>query len=108
MQTDRLGDAVLVLAKFCVVRFLAYFKTAFQPWCRMMWSFLNKIEMSRSTPEFSDLSKIEEELLVAKLHAARKAISHAGEKGRALESEVLNLIRSFLPIEYGLSNKDRL
>jgi hypothetical protein len=59
--------------------------------------------MSRSTPEFSDLSKIEEELLVAKLHAARKAISHAGEKGRALESEVLNLIRSFLPIEYGLS-----
>ena len=43
--------------------------------------------MSNSSPEFSDLSKIEEELLVAKLQATRKVISHAGEKGRALENE---------------------
>lgn len=59
--------------------------------------------MSDSTPSFGALHKIEERLLVAKLQAARQAISHAGEKGRALESEVSSLIRSFLPSEYGIS-----
>jgi hypothetical protein len=54
-------------------------------------------------PGFSSLSKIEEDLLVSKLDAARKAISHAGEKGRSLEAEVKTLLRSFLPEEYGLT-----
>jgi hypothetical protein len=56
-----------------------------------------------TSPEFAELNKIEEELLVAKLQAARKAIVHAGEKGRALEHEVHTLLRSILPAEYGLS-----
>lgn len=60
--------------------------------------------MNTSPPEFNDLSKIEEDFLIAKLQATRKAISHAGEKGRSLENEVLNLVRGFLPSEYGLSS----
>ncbi len=59
--------------------------------------------MPTQSPQFSELNKIEEDLLVAKLHAARMAIVHAGEKGRALEYEVRTLLRSFLPTEYGLS-----
>lgn len=59
--------------------------------------------MAEISPQFADLNKIEEELLVAKLQAARKAIVHAGEKGRALEYEVRTLLRSILPAEYGLS-----
>ena len=55
------------------------------------------------SPQFAELNKIEEELLVAKLQAARMAIVHAGEKGRALEHEVRTLLRSILPAEYGLS-----
>jgi hypothetical protein len=55
-------------------------------------------------PDFSALSRIEEDLLVSKLDAARKAISHAGEKGRSLETEVMTLLRSFLPEEYALTN----
>jgi hypothetical protein len=54
-------------------------------------------------PSFLALSKIEENLLVSRLEAARKAISHAGEKGRSLEAEVTTLLRSFLPQEYGLT-----
>lgn len=54
-------------------------------------------------PNFLALSKIEEDLLVSRLDAARKAISHAGEKGRSLEAEVTTLLRSFLPEEYGLT-----
>lgn len=54
-------------------------------------------------PNFSKLSKIEEDSLIARLEATRQTISHAGEKGRALESEVGTLIKSFLPNEYGLS-----
>jgi hypothetical protein len=54
-------------------------------------------------PSFLALSKIEEDLLVSRLDAARKAISHAGEKGRSLEAEVMALLRSFLPEEYGLT-----
>ena len=59
--------------------------------------------MKDSHPDFLALSKIEEDLLVSKLDAARKAISHAGEKGRSLEVEVTTLLRSFLPEEYGLT-----
>ena len=54
-------------------------------------------------PSFLALNKIEEDLLVSRLDAARKAISHAGEKGRSLEAEVMALLRSFLPEEYGLT-----
>src|SRR5262245_60722705 len=59
--------------------------------------------MNAFSPDFLDLSKIEEELLQSKLDAVRKTISHAGEKGRSLESEVTTLLRSFLPGEYGLT-----
>src|SRR5690242_6999934 len=59
--------------------------------------------MNNSHPDFLALSKIEEELLVNKLEAARKIIWHAGEKGRSLEAEVTTLLRSFLPEEYALT-----
>ena len=52
-------------------------------------------------PQFNSLSQIDEEILVAKLQAARKAISHAGEKGRTLEKEVSSILRSFLPSVIG-------
>jgi len=59
--------------------------------------------MENNTPEFGELSQIEEELLAAKLRAVRKSITHAGEKGRALEAEVANFLRGLLPAEYGIS-----
>jgi hypothetical protein len=59
--------------------------------------------MTETTPQFAELNKIEEELLVAKLQAVRMSIVHAGEKGRALEYGVRTLLRSILPAEYGLS-----
>ncbi len=59
--------------------------------------------MPDKSPKFADLNRIDENLLVAKLHAARSAIVHAGEKGRTLEHAVMALLRSFLPVEYGLS-----
>jgi len=64
---------------------------------------MEKNLMKSFYPDFLALSKIEEDLLVNKLDAARKAISHAGEKGRSLEAEVMTLLRSFLPGEYGLT-----
>jgi hypothetical protein len=59
--------------------------------------------MNSSHPNFSELTKIEEELLVAKLRAIRNSISHPSEKGRSLEIHVHNILRDFLPSEYGLS-----
>jgi hypothetical protein len=59
--------------------------------------------MPAQPPLFAEFNRIEEGLLTAKLDAARKAIAHAGDKGRALEHEVRTLLRSFLPMEYGLS-----
>jgi hypothetical protein len=59
--------------------------------------------MNKPGLDFLALCKIEEDLLRSKLDAARKAISHAGEKGRSLEAEVTTLLRSFLPGEYGLT-----
>lgn len=59
--------------------------------------------MSIVQPDFSKLNEIDEQLLLAKLEAARAAIAHSGEKGRTLEGEVSALLRSFLPSEYGLS-----
>ena len=59
--------------------------------------------MKSPNPKFSQLSKIEEDTLIARLEATRQTISHAGEKGRALESDVAALIMSFLPSEYGIS-----
>jgi hypothetical protein len=58
--------------------------------------------MSES-PDFVGLSRIEEDLLAAKLQAIRASITHAPEKGRALEHAVTTLLRGFLPAEYGLS-----
>jgi hypothetical protein len=56
-----------------------------------------------NAPDFISLSKIEEDVLEAQLQAVRFAISHAGEKGRALEQPVRNMLRKMLPPEYGLT-----
>lgn len=54
-------------------------------------------------PDFSKLSALEENVLAAKLEAVRASISHGGEKGRALEFDVRQLLRGMLPPEYGLT-----
>ena len=51
----------------------------------------------------SEVAATDERILEAKLDAIRASISHAGEKGRSLEDFVAQLIRSFLPSEYGVS-----
>ena len=58
---------------------------------------------AEKTPSFGELNLIEEEALVARLKAIRVTIAHAGEKGRGLEYEVADLVRAFLPKEYGVS-----
>jgi hypothetical protein len=54
-------------------------------------------------PDFAQLSRLEEAALAARLDAVRATISHDGEKGRALEQSVVQLLRDILPAEYGLS-----
>lgn len=54
-------------------------------------------------PNFANLSRIEEQLLTARLAAARSAISHAGDKGRTLELLARSFLRGLLPKEYGLT-----
>lgn len=54
-------------------------------------------------PDFAALNRIEEGLLNARLQAVRKSITHAGEKGRALEVQVRRILRDMLPAEYGLT-----
>lgn len=49
-----------------------------------------------------DFIEAEEEILESKAKGIR-VISHSGEKGRAVEHEIMELLRSFLPSEYGLS-----
>nr|WP_281719509.1 DUF6602 domain-containing protein [Nitrosomonas nitrosa] len=56
------------------------------------------------TPDFLELTKIEERLLASKLDAVRAIITHAGEKGRSLEGEIISFLKTFLPNEYGLSS----
>jgi hypothetical protein len=59
--------------------------------------------VSKSTERFRDFAVAEEKLVAARLHSVRAAIDHGGEKGRALERYVFELLRSFLPTEYGLT-----
>ena len=59
--------------------------------------------MAEYTPSFAALNIIEENALTSRLDAIRQTISHAGEKGRSLEGEIIKLLRAFLPDEYGLS-----
>jgi hypothetical protein len=59
--------------------------------------------MNQISPDFLELSRIEEDFLTGRLEAVRKSIYHAGEKGRSLEGEVMAFLRTFLPGEYGLS-----
>lgn len=59
--------------------------------------------MTNSFPDFSAFIGIVERLLASKLEAIRQVIKHAGEKGRSLEVEIINWLRTFLPTEYGLS-----
>ena len=60
--------------------------------------------MATKSPKFKEFARVEQNLLAARLDAARAAIYHAGEKGRALEFAARRLIRSFLPTEYGVSS----
>jgi hypothetical protein len=55
------------------------------------------------TPNLSELNRIEEQILLARLSAVRASIVHAGEKGRDLEFHVRRLLRDLLPAEYGLT-----
>lgn len=54
-------------------------------------------------PDLTELNRIEEQVLLARLKAVRASIAHAGEKGRDLEFHVRNLLRALLPAEYGLT-----
>ncbi len=54
-------------------------------------------------PEIDEFYSAEESILYSKLKGIRAAISHAGEKGRSIETAALRILRDFLPSEYGLS-----
>jgi hypothetical protein len=45
----------------------------------------------------------EEEILEAKLKGVRTAIDHPAEKGKAVETQIRQLIRDLLPTEYGVT-----
>lgn len=53
-------------------------------------------------PDFQKFTLAEEDLLKSKLKAVRTTISHPGEKGESIEFEIMQLLRDFLPAEYGL------
>lgn len=55
------------------------------------------------TPNLSELNRIEEQVLLARLSAVRTSIVHGGEKGRDLEFHVRSLLRALLPTEYGMT-----
>src|SRR6185312_5875169 len=52
---------------------------------------------------FAAVVALDENLLKARLSAARLALAHPGEKGRSLEAYVVDLVRQMLPVEYGVS-----
>jgi hypothetical protein len=56
-----------------------------------------------STPNLTELTGVEAEILAARLKAVRFSITHPGEKGRDLEFHVRHLLRDLLPAEYGLT-----
>lgn len=60
-------------------------------------------ELQPKPLSMSELGRIEEQLLKARLDAVRAALRHSGEKGRALEHQAASFLRSFLPAEYGIS-----
>jgi hypothetical protein len=59
--------------------------------------------MSENNSSFANFTAIEERVLSARLEGLRAAITHPGEKGRALEKTVAVLLRSFLPLQYGIT-----
>jgi hypothetical protein len=64
-----------------------------------------KIKLEEKTLNKKNLNafiKAERNIINAKVDGIR-VISHPGEKGRAGENEVMQLVRSFLPAEYGIS-----
>lgn len=52
---------------------------------------------------FSEFDRRQEEILNKQLAAVRAVVHQSGEKGRAFEYQVMQLLRDFLPDEYGLS-----
>ena len=92
-----LSDSVLIALRDATVkRTMPVYKLAYS-------LTTSRYESSMQTPDFASLSRIEEKLLAARLDAVRLSISHAGEKGRALELQVRKLLRDLLPPEYGLT-----
>jgi len=59
--------------------------------------------VTTDSPDFATLTRLEDAALAARLEAVRATITHAGEKGRALEQAVTVLLRDLLPTEYGLA-----
>jgi hypothetical protein len=59
--------------------------------------------MALPSPDFGQFTAIEEKILSNKLDAIRAVLTHAGEKGRSVEGEVIAWLRNFVPAEYGLS-----
>lgn len=51
---------------------------------------------------FQEFVRQEEKVLEARLKSVRSVLLHEGEKGRSMEGVVIDLLRSFLPSEYGL------
>jgi len=56
------------------------------------------------SPNFLELSRAEESVLIARLQQTRAVLKHPGEKGKNLEGEVAGLLKTFLPSEYGISS----
>lgn len=48
------------------------------------------------------MTRLSEEALTARLKTVRAAITHAGEKGSALEAAASKVVRDILPAEYGV------
>jgi hypothetical protein len=54
------------------------------------------------SPDFEELSRLNEAALASRLDAVRAVLEHSGEKGRSLEAEAAALVREILPADYGL------
>lgn len=60
--------------------------------------------MKSKEPRFKELAKAEAQLLNEQFQVAKLAIKHNSEKGTALEAYVKELLRAWLPLEYGITN----
>jgi hypothetical protein len=63
---------------------------------------MTEIASDRFDPRIREFYDAQKATIAANLKGVRAALSHPGEKGRSLEVEVRNLVRSFLRAEYGI------